>query len=123
MAVHADENRTSHEYPSEPIPSLYPDLAVEVLNEGNTEQEMERKLKEYFLAGTRLVWFVDPESRTVRVYTSPEEPVTLKEGDTLSGADVLPGFALPLKELFARLPRPKPRRAANGSGGSARRRR
>src|SRR5437763_850484 len=55
----------NHEYPSEPIPTLYPDLAVEVLSEGNTEEEMERKLKEYFLAGARLVWLVDPDTRTV----------------------------------------------------------
>ena len=110
-----------HEYPSEPIPDLYPDLAVEVLSEGNTEGEMERKLKDYFLSGTRLVWFVDPEARTVQVYTSPDDWVTLTERDTLDGGDVLPGFALPLKELFARVPRPKPRRRGNGSKRSPRR--
>jgi Uma2 family endonuclease len=112
----------SHEYPSEPIPTLYPDLAVEVLSEGNTEEEMERKLKDYFLAGTRLVWFVDPESRTAQVYKSPEEPATLKEGDTLSGGDALPGFALPLKDLFARVPQRKPRRGGNGNRPGPRRR-
>src|SRR5205807_773671 len=57
------------EYPSKPIPDLAPDLAVEVLSEGNTQEEMERKLKEYFLAGVRLVWFVEPDARTVTVYT------------------------------------------------------
>ncbi len=112
----------SHEYPSEPIPTLYPDLAVEVLSEGNTEKEMERKLKEYFLAGTRLVWLVDPETRTVRVYTSPEEPLTLTERDTLDGGDVVPGFALPLKDLFARVPRAKPRRGGNGNRPAPRKR-
>jgi Uma2 family endonuclease len=91
-------------YPSEPIPNLYPDLAVEVLSAGNTVEEMERKLKEYFLAGTRLVWLVDPDARTVEVYTSPDESTTLTEADTLTGGDVLPGFKLPLKQLFARVP-------------------
>ncbi len=105
----------THEYPSEPIPDLYPDLAVEVLSKGNTEEEMERKLKEYFLAGTRLVWIVDPKARNVRVYTSPDEVTVLREADTLTGGDVLPGFALPLKQLFARVPRPTPRkRGRNG---------
>jgi Uma2 family endonuclease len=112
----------NHEYPSDPIPSLYPDLAVEVLSEGNTDEEMERKLKEYFLAGTRLVWLVDPATRTVRVYSSPDDPVTLTERDTLDGGDVLPGFALPLKDLFARVPRAKPRRARNGKRPAPRRR-
>jgi Uma2 family endonuclease len=97
----------NHEYPTEPIPSLYPDLAVEVLSESNTAEEMERKLKEYFLAGTRLVWFVDPESRTVQVYTSPEDSVTLTEREALDGGDVLPGFTLSLKELFAQVPHKK----------------
>jgi Uma2 family endonuclease len=114
-------------YPSEPIPDLYPDLAVEVLSEGNTAEEMERKLKEYFLAGTRLVWLIDPDARTVEVYTSPDEATTLTEADTLTGGDVLPGFALPLKQLFARVPpsptrkkkaasarRQKPKRKGNG---------
>jgi Uma2 family endonuclease len=102
------------EYPSEPMPRLYPDLAVEVLSEGNTEQEMERKLREYFFAGSRLVWLVDPASRTARVYTSPDDSTTLTEADSLDGGDVLPGFSLPLKDLFARVPRPAPRRPGNG---------
>jgi Uma2 family endonuclease len=93
------------EYPTKPIPQLAPDLAVEVLSEGNTPEEMERKLKEYFLADVRLVWFVDPDSRTVAVYTSPDDRVLLKESDTLTGGDVLPGFNVPLAQLFARLPR------------------
>src|SRR5436190_1852374 len=46
--------------PSKPIPDLAPDLAVEVLSEGNTPAEMHRKLREYFLAGVRLVWMIDP---------------------------------------------------------------
>jgi Uma2 family endonuclease len=92
------------QYPTKPIPDLAPDLAVEVLSEGNTEEEMQRKLKEYFLAGVRLVWFVDPEARTVAVYASPDECVTLTEKDTLTGGEVLPGFALPLRQLFARVP-------------------
>jgi Uma2 family endonuclease len=111
------------EYPSEPIPDLYPDLAVEVLSEGNTEEEMERKLKEYFLAGSRLVWLVDPEARTVRVHTSPDDATTLTEDDRLDGGDVLPGFSLALKDLFARVPRPAPRRPRNGKRSATKKRR
>ena len=49
----------------EAIPTLSPDLAVEVLSESNTTQEIDQKLLEYFQSGTRLVWVIDPETRTV----------------------------------------------------------
>jgi Uma2 family endonuclease len=59
----------NRQVPREPIPDLVPDLAGEVLSEGNTKREMERKLSEYFQAGVRLVWFIEPASRSARVYT------------------------------------------------------
>ena len=91
--------------PSKAIPDLAPDLAVEVLSEGNTPAEMHRKLREYFLAGVRLVWMIDPARRQADVYTSPDVPAaTLDETQVLDGGDVLPGFRLPLAELVARLP-------------------
>jgi Uma2 family endonuclease len=71
---------------------------------------MERKLKEYFLCGVRLVWFVDPAKRTVVVYTSPDRSETLAEGQTLDGGDVLPGFRLPVKQIFRRLKEQTPSR-------------
>ena len=82
--------------PRQPIPSLVPDLAVEVLSEGNTAREMERKLAEYFSAGVRLVWLIDPKARTVRIHTDSSHSSLLDERQTLDGGDVLPGFALPL---------------------------
>ncbi|VTT97502.1 Uncharacterized protein OS=Candidatus Entotheonella sp. TSY2 GN=ETSY2_50495 PE=4 SV=1: Uma2 [Gemmataceae bacterium] len=97
--------------PSEPIPDLAPDLCVEVLSKKNTRLEMERKLKEYFLAGVQLVWFVDPKRRTVRVFTSPDDVTELTTADTLDGGDVLPGFSVPVARLFADLEvAPKPKR-------------
>ena len=53
-----------------PIPPMRTDLAIEVLSESNTPAEMKRKLKEYFAAGTQLVWYFDPRARTVTVYTA-----------------------------------------------------
>jgi Uma2 family endonuclease len=91
--------------PSKPIPELAPDLAVEVLSKTNTPEEMERKLGEYFFAGVRLVWMIDPRKRTAEVYTGPDAPAaTLGATQSLDGGDVLPGFTLPLAELFALLP-------------------
>jgi Uma2 family endonuclease len=89
--------------PREPIPDLAPDLAVEVLSESNTPDEMARKRREYFAAGVRLVWQVAPLARAVEVYTAPEQVMLLREEDTLEGGEVLPGFALPLREFFAEL--------------------
>lgn len=87
--------------PRAPIPNLVPDLAVEVLSEANTRREMDNKLKDYFRAGVRLVWYVDPREREVTVYTSPRKRTVLTEKGTLTGGDVLPGFELKLRELFA----------------------
>jgi Uma2 family endonuclease len=115
------EQLPRREYPSRPIPDLYPDLAVEVLSPGNTAAEMERKLKDYFLAGTRLVWIIDPDARTVHVYTSPDEWTLLEETDTLTGGNVLPGFTLPLKQLFARLPRGTSRKKGRNDTPQSRR--
>jgi Uma2 family endonuclease len=84
-----------------PIPPLVPDLVVEVLSKTNTRREMQRKLKLYFRAGVRLVWYVDPETRTADVYTSPREVLHADENSTLDGGDVLPGFRLSLRDLFA----------------------
>jgi Uma2 family endonuclease len=91
--------------PKEPIPDLIPDLAVEVLSKSNTPKEMARKRQEYFKAGVRRVWEVDPESRTVAVYSSAKRCTTLEESATLSGEPVLPGFSLSLRKLFAELDR------------------
>lgn len=87
--------------PDVQIPDVVPDLAVEVLSPDNTRAEMDRKLREYFAAGTRLVWYVDPQTKTARVFTAPDEGTLLGEEESLSGGDLLPGFELPLRALFA----------------------
>jgi len=89
-------------FPREEIWSLAPDLAVEIISRGNTREEMDRKLLDYFAAGVRLVWYVYPAAREVRVYASPDKYITLSVQDTLDGGDVLPSFQLPLATFFAR---------------------
>jgi Uma2 family endonuclease len=91
--------------PDVAIAGFAPDLAVEVLSRSNTKKEMARKRREYFQAGVRLVWEVAPRARTVAVYEAPEPPTVLEIGQTLDGGQVLPGFALPLADLFADLDR------------------
>jgi Uma2 family endonuclease len=82
--------------------ALAPDFAVEVLSPGNTEAEMDRKRREYFLGGTAMVWEVSPEARTVRVYTDPVTFTPKGENDTLEGGAVLPGFTLSVRRWFER---------------------
>lgn len=91
------------------VPLVVPDLAVEVLSEGNTPGEMARKLREYFRAGVRLVWFVDHKKRIVTVYTSEKRSKVVSASGELDGGKVLPGFKLSVARLFASLQR-KPKR-------------
>jgi Uma2 family endonuclease len=89
--------------PTEPLPDVAPDLAVAVLRAGNTAREMARKRQEYFAAGVQVVWEVNPNTRTVEVFTAPDQSTVLHETHILDGGTVLPGFTLPLQELFAEL--------------------
>ena len=90
----------------EPIPTLAPDLAVEVLSESNTKAEIDQKLQEYFQSGTRLAWIIDPSTRSVAVYREAGDPArVLTESETLDGEQVLPGFTLSVAELFRNVPR------------------
>lgn len=89
----------------EPIANLHPDLAVEVLSRGNTKKEMDRKLKEYFRSGSRMVWYIDSKSGTAQVYSSPRKMTKIPRDGTLEGGKLLPGFSLSLRELFERTDR------------------
>lgn len=77
-----------------------PAIAIEVVSESNTRAELAQKRREYFKSGSRLVWELDFPRRTLTVYTSPTKHTVLGESDTLDGGTVLPGFTLPLAELF-----------------------
>jgi Uma2 family endonuclease len=84
-----------------------PLLAVEVLSESNTKKEMDRKLKELFSTGCQLVWIIDPQKRTAKVYASAKRFKELDESGVLDGGKILPGFKLSLTDLFAATSRPK----------------
>lgn len=86
--------------PDEPIPSLVPDLAIEVLSKGNTSAEMERKLSEYFRAGVRVVWLVNPADRSAVIYTASDAGERIATAGTLKGSGPLTGFEMPLALLF-----------------------
>jgi Uma2 family endonuclease len=91
--------------PTSPVPRLAPNLAVEVLSRSNTPGEMDAKRRDYFGAGVQIVWEIDPVARSVVVYTSLTSATTLGASDTLDGGVALPGFTLPVQQIFAELDR------------------
>ncbi|HWP40765.1 MAG TPA: Uma2 family endonuclease, partial [Tepidisphaeraceae bacterium] len=89
----------------QPIRQLAPDLAVQVLSQSNTNEEIQQKLRYYFESGTRLAWVIDPATRSVDVYHAPCSPTqVLHESDQLCGEQVVPGFAMAVAGLFRNVP-------------------
>ena len=80
--------------------SLAPDLAVEVISPTDRRADVQLKVAEYFAAGTRLVWVVDPATRTVCVYRSSDDVRTLTDDAVLTGDGVLPEFRCPVHRCF-----------------------
>ena len=78
-----------------------PDLAAEIVSPNDRHTEVVEKALEWLDAGCSMVLVVDPKQRTVTVYRSREDIRILAEGDSLDGADVIPGFSLPVTEIFA----------------------
>jgi Uma2 family endonuclease len=83
---------------------VLPELCVEVVSPNDLADEIETKIEEYFQAGVSLVWVVYPRHERVYVYQSATQIRRLTRTDTLDGGSVLPGFALPLSELFLQAP-------------------
>ena len=77
-----------------------PDLAVEVRSPNDTRPEVRAKAEMWLSHGVRLCWVVDPETRTIDVHRPGVAVVTLGEGDTLDGGDVLPGFTCAVAAVF-----------------------
>lgn len=90
--------------PSEGLPAGFipgaPDLAIEIVSPNDTASEVQAKVQDYLTHGTRLVWVVEPKTRTVLVCRQDGSAGLLDLDDALDGEDVLPGFVLPLRELF-----------------------
>ena len=79
---------------------IAPDLVVEVVSPSDRPGRIETKLADWLAAGARLVWWMDPDRRAVVEHRPGVEPRTLGEADTLDGGDVVPGFRLPVADLF-----------------------
>lgn len=91
------------------VPEAVPDLVLEVLFPSNTPGEMARKRKEYFTAGVKQVWEIEPIAELARAYSGVDTVRDIPAGGILAADDILPGFALSLAQVFAR---------ANRTGGA-----
>ncbi|MCC7084950.1 MAG: Uma2 family endonuclease [Pirellulales bacterium] len=69
---------------------------------------MDRKLKDYFKAGVKMAWYIDPKTKTARYCTGLDDCVPLDENGELVGDPVLPDFRLKLADLFAMATRQGP---------------
>jgi Uma2 family endonuclease len=77
-----------------------PDLVVEVVSPSDSYSELEEKVFDWLMAGTQTVIVVNPRKRIVTVYRSLTDIKILMENDTLEGAEVLPGWKMPVKDIF-----------------------
>ena len=79
---------------------VVPDLVVEIISPSDSMREVHEKAQMWLRSGVILVWVADPDTSTIAVYQSGVPVITLTENDTLDGAPVLPGFTLPVREVF-----------------------
>ncbi|MBI2766498.1 MAG: Uma2 family endonuclease [Chloroflexi bacterium] len=81
-----------------------PTLAVEVKSDGQSMNELRAKCRAFRSAGVDACWIIDPERRTAEVFEGDRDAEPVGREGTLEST-FLPGFALPLAELFAVLDR------------------
>jgi Uma2 family endonuclease len=79
---------------------VIPDLAVEIVSPNDAFRDVTGKLQTYFEAGVRSVWLIDPGAEQVHVYAAPTVNRILARGSDLTDDVVLPGFRLPVADLF-----------------------
>ncbi len=91
-------------FPDEAIGEVVPNLAVEIISRSNTREEMTRKLDDYLTHGVQLIWYIDPRGQEAKVYRGSKEFESRTREQSLEGGDVLPGFVMPMAELFRNAP-------------------
>ena len=77
-----------------------PELVVEVRSKNDTYEEVESKAEEYLDAGVRIVWSLDPYSKTVSIFEREKSTLVLTVNETLTADGVIPELAVPVAKLF-----------------------
>lgn len=94
LGDHREELRNAKVIP------IIPEIAVEVLSPSETPRTIHRKMKQYFAAGVKEVWLIDPETEEAEVWTGAGMPFRTLVGEDLLDSPLLPGFQVQLVELF-----------------------
>lgn len=87
--------------PTEDYIDLVPDLIFEVKSQSDKLLKLREKIQDFLELGTLVGVLVDPRSRTMEVYRFMREKIVLKDGDFLEVAEILPGWKLPVAEVWA----------------------
>jgi Uma2 family endonuclease len=80
--------------------SIPPDLAVEVISPNDFAEKLIEKLEDYLRAGVKLIWVLNPSTRTLQVYRSEGSSVWLRENDEVTGENIIPGFRCAVRVFF-----------------------
>ncbi|MBI3911995.1 MAG: Uma2 family endonuclease [Armatimonadetes bacterium] len=100
LAFVSAERAATHPKPARGYWPVAPDLAVEIVSPDDRAEDIAEKIDDYLAAGVRLIWVVYPRRRCVHVFV-PGQPIQALSGEAvLNGGEVLPGFELPLSELW-----------------------
>jgi len=81
-------------------PEVPPDLVVEIVSPSDSVADVQQKVLEYLTHGVRMVWVVEPRTRSLTVYRGLQDVAVLRGEDEVDGGEVLPGFRCPVKEVF-----------------------
>lgn len=79
---------------------LVPDLVVKIVSPSDRRSAVVAKAHEYLHYGVRLVWVVDPPSRSITNFRWDGSVAVLGLDDTIGGEDVIPGFQVKVHEIF-----------------------
>jgi Uma2 family endonuclease len=93
-------SKVRHPAPPKGFLEVAPELIIEVVSPNDRWKDIQDKLKEYFAIGVETVWLIEPEDRTIFVYSEITEMLRLEEEDILRGEGPLAGFELPVAAIF-----------------------
>ena len=99
-AMYFSAGRFPGDLPPVGVVMIAPDIAVEVASPNDNLRTLNLKIVEYFRAGVRLLWLIDPETRTVQILRANGQDSHIGPDDLLTGEDVLPGFEVRVSALF-----------------------
>jgi len=94
--VTADRLKQSKRYFAE----LVPDLVVEIKSQSDRLKPLREKIQSFIKSGAKVGILIDPDKRTVTIYTPTAEPVVLRDGDIISIPELLPGWEIAVSELW-----------------------